>query len=203
MLVQESQLLSIIYINELFPKNLLQRLIGFHLDLNIALVNREKIYDWIVECIIERIRATNHEIDFDDIEFVKQLFSKELKIKKSLLSILGEGTHEYNKELFNILKELLSDKIKYLKNLIQYLFVSRNKLLIIVLDNCDKRNRDEQLLMFEVASWLKGNFNVMVFLPLRETTYDLYKRSPSYTVIKDLVFRIDLRLLINVIRKED
>jgi hypothetical protein len=140
--------------------------------------------------------------DFENINFIKRIFSNELKAKQSLLSILGEGSDEYNKELYKILKELLSDKIRYFYCLVQYFFVNKNKLLIIVLDNCDKRSRDEQLLMFEVANWLKDSFDLMVFLPLRESTYDLYKNEPPLdTVIKDLVFRIDPPLLIHVIQK--
>lgn len=42
----------------------------------------------------------------------------------------------------------------------------------------------------------------MVFLPIRETTFDIYRNEPPLdTVIKDLVFRIDPPLLINVIQK--
>ena len=42
----------------------------------------------------------------------------------------------------------------------------------------------------------------MVVLPLRETTFDLFKNEPPLdTVIKDLVFRIDPPLLVNVIKK--
>lgn len=183
------------------PKEIVDETNWISLNLNVAPVSKDKIYDWIIEKSIEKISYIHPDIDFNNIDFIKQVFWKELKAKKSLLSILGEDTPEYNKELFNLLKELLANKENYLGNLIQFLFTSRNKLLIIVLDNCDKRNRDEQLLMFEVANWLKGTFNIMVFLPLRETTYDLFKNEPPLdTVIKDLVFRIDPPLLINVIQ---
>lgn len=105
-------------------------------------------------------------------------------------------------ELYNIIKALKNDKEKYLKAIIENIFISNNILPIVILDNCDKRSRDEQLLMFDVANWLKNNFNVMVILPLRETTFDLYKNEPPLdTVIKDLVFRIDPPLLVNVIKK--
>lgn len=61
----------------------------------------------------------------------------------------------------------------------------------MILDNCDKRNLEEQLLMFEVASWIKDTIKSIVFLPLRDTTYDNYRNEkPLDTVIKDLTFRI-------------
>jgi len=184
------------------PQELLDETEWISLNLNLAPINKEKIYDWVIEKSIEIIKSINSEIDFDDVSFIKQVFWKELKSKKGLLSMLVEGSTEYNKEVFRILENLIANRVLYFKNLIQHLYHSRNKLFIIVLDNCDKRNRDDQLLMFEVANWLKGNFNLMGFLPLRETTYDLYKDEPPLdTVIKDLVFRIDPPLLINVIQK--
>lgn len=55
--------------------------------------------------------------------------------------------------------------------------------------------------MFEVATWLKDNFPCMVFLPLRNSTYDQFCDSPPLdTVIKDLVFRIDPPLLEKVVQ---
>ena len=51
---------------------------------------------------------------------------------------------------------------------------------------------EEQLLMFEVANWLKNNTKSIVFLPLRETTFDHYRhQKPLDTVVKDLIFRIN------------
>ena len=96
---------------------------------------------------------------------------------------------------------VFQDDAKYtLQCLISYLYSKHDKLLIIVLDNCDKRNRDDQLLMFEVTTWLKDTFNCMIFLPLRDTTYDQYYSEPPLdTVIKDLVFRIDPPLLKKVV----
>ncbi len=184
------------------PKDLIQETCWISLNLNLAPVSKDKIYDWVINTAIKKIDEVCPEFDFNDLEFIKKLYSNEIKSKAGVLSILKEGSEEYNKEFYLLLRDLLQNKELYLLNLIKFLFQHRNKILIIVLDNCDKRNRDEQLLMFEVANWLKGNFNSMVFLPLRETTYDLYKNEPPLdTVIKDLVFRIDPPLLINVIQK--
>lgn len=160
------------------------------------------IYKWVIKESIEDIKKSNPTIDFDDVEYLKTIFWNELKAKKSLLSLLDEGSREYNQELYKILSNLVNNKELFLKRIIQNLFTGRDKLLIFVLDNSDKGNRDEQLLMFEVANWLKTSFDVMVFLPIRETTYDIYRNTPPLdTVIKDLVFRIDPPLLINVIKK--
>ncbi|SDR79311.1 S1 RNA-binding domain-containing protein [Winogradskyella sediminis] len=184
------------------PKDLTASTFWLSVNLNLAPINKEKIYSWFSESAIETLKSKNPQIDFNELSFIKKVFHKEIKAKSSVLGLLGEGSTEYNKELYNIIKSLKDDNETFLKALIQYLFINKNILPIIVLDNCDKRTRDEQLLMFDVANYIKNNFNVMVVLPLRETTFDLYKNEPPLdTVIKDLVFRIDPPLLVNVIKK--
>lgn len=95
----------------------------------------------------------------------------------------------------------MQDNTLYLNNLILYLKDYHKLLPIIVLDNCDKRNKDEQLLMFQVAQWLRTTFKCIVLLPMRDSTYDQYKDEPPLdTVVKDLVFRIDPPDLLRVIQ---
>lgn len=65
------------------------------------------------------------------------------------------------------------------------------KIPIVVLDNCDKRNKGEQLLMFEVAQWLRAQYKCIVILPMRDATYDTYKSEPPLdTVVRDLVLEL-------------
>ena len=95
----------------------------------------------------------------------------------------------------------MEDKNIYLENLIKYVADFHKKLPIIVLDNSDKRTETEQLLMFQVAQWLRSTFKCIVFLPLRDVTYDKYKKQPPIdTVVKDLIFRIDPADLLKVLQ---
>jgi hypothetical protein len=74
----------------------------------------------------------------------------------------------------------------------RYLCSERGKLLVVVLDNSDKRDREQQLLMFEIANWTQNELRCLVVLPLRESTYDLHRNEPPLdTAQKDLVFRIE------------
>ncbi|GAL79536.1 hypothetical protein JCM19274_2044 [Algibacter lectus] len=46
--------------------------------------------------------------------------------------------------------------------------------------------------MFEVANWIKDNIQAIVFLPIRDTTFENYKHDkPLDTVVKDLIFKIN------------
>ncbi len=185
------------------PKDLLADTHWLSIDLNAAPVSKERIYSWIVNTAIEQLRNSRPDLDFDDISFIQKIFARELQaLKKGPLTILKGNPSEYERELYKSTMKLLKNRDDLLRAIICHLFDSRNILLICVLDNCDKRSRDEQLLMFEVANWLRTKYNLMVFLPLRETTYDIYRNEPPLdTVIKDLVFRIEPPLLIQVIQK--
>ena len=95
-----------------------------------------------------------------------------------------------------------TDKDETLNAYIRHFCAERGKLLIILLNNSDKRNRDDQLLMFDVAKWLQKTCKCLVFLPIHDTTYDHHRKEPPLdTVIKDLVFRIDAPLFMDVLYK--
>src|SRR5262249_49839065 len=61
---------------------------------------------------------------------------------------------------------------------------------------------DEQLFMFQVAQWVKQEFRCLVFLPLRDVTYDNHRQVPPLdTALKDLVFRIEPPLFSEVLKR--
>jgi len=172
-----------------------------NLNLNKAPLNRELIYDWVLKKAIESLEQLHTTVDFYDIAFLKKIYAADIaRVKRGKAALYAEGSEKHTDIIAAEIDRLQSDKVATLQAIIQYFFNMHEKLLVIVLDNCDKGNRNDQLLMFEVASWLKDNFTCMVFLPLRDTTYDQFKNEPPLdTVIKDLVFRIDPPLLEKVI----
>lgn len=173
-------------------KQLTERLTWITLDLNNAPVNSKDIYSWIINILIQKIKSLHKDIDFDDYNIITEIFKDELeKFDKVAGILLDKKSENYKLELFKKITELQSNNYTILNALIKKYIHRDGKELIIVLDNCDKRNLEEQLLMFEVASWIKDTIKSIVFLPLRDTTYDHFKKEkPLDTVIKDLIFRI-------------
>jgi len=165
-------------------------------------LNRENIYTWLKQQIIENLKKLNPGIDFDELGNLKKLFAVEINsFKKTYADLLGgEDSSDYKKLLAQELMKIKQDLDKSSIAFTRYFASEKNKLLIIVLDNCDKRKLEDQLLMFEVASWTKETYKCLVFLPLRDTTFDNFRKEPPLdTVIKDFVFRIDPPLLKEVI----
>lgn len=179
-------------IEEVIPDDTNKNILWIRINMNNSPVNKEEIYNWIRERIISESKGAYSDVDFDDIETIMKIYSVEVnRFKKGVGALLPEGV-EKNKELYNVISDCDNDLNKKTLCYTRYLGTERNKLIIIVLDNCDKRTRDEQLLMFEIAQWLQNEFRVLVILPLRDETYDNYRdRPPLDTAIKDMVFRIE------------
>lgn len=172
------------------------------INMNYAPISGNEIYDWLKKSIIEELKNNHLDIPFDEIETIKKIFRKEIRdFEAGIGSLLKDDIKEYNKELFRRLDSKMTKPTEYLGALLCYLKETQGTLPIVVLDNCDKRNKDEQLLMFQVAEWIRTTFKCIVILPMRDSTYDLYRNEPPLdTVVKDLVFRIDPPDLLKVIQ---
>jgi hypothetical protein len=108
------------------------------------------------------------------------------------LAILDPESTEYRVRIADRLTELQSNPLTMGKGIASFLCSGPNLLLVIVLDNCDKRSRDEQLMMFQVAQWVQAEFRCLVVLPLRDVTFDLHRYDPPLdTALKQFVFRIE------------
>lgn len=174
-------------------RTLSKRLTWVRIDLNNAPVTSTEIYDWLKRSIVKEIKSLNSDVDPDDLATIKKIFVEQISSFNKLAgSLLKEGSDLYNEKLFDVIEKARQDINVTLDSYITYFVHSFHKELIIILDNCDKRTLEEQLLMFEVANWLKENIKSLVFLPLRETTFDHFRnQKPLDTVVKDLIFRIN------------
>ncbi len=192
------------YIQEVsLPAEVKAHTLWVSIDLNVAPLTKDKIYIWLIKQISNSLKNAYVEIDFDDIVNIKKLYSVQLRqLEKGVLSLFEKHSEKYNELIANKILELQANIDLTLNALIRFLCAERGKSLIIVLDNCDNRNLEDQLLMFQVAKWLQDELECLIFLPLRDTTYDHHRKEPPLdTVIKDLVFRIDPPALMEVISR--
>lgn len=178
------------------PKSVKNNLVWVRLDLNNAPVNNKEIYTWIRNNIIKELQNEfSQDIsDYESIEFIEKLYSVEInkynKIEGSLKKKISE--EEYLRGKIDLIEKSTADLHQTTLAYTRFLVTEKDKVLIIVFDNCDKKQREEQLLMFQVAQWAKDTFRALILLPLRDETYDHYKDHPPLdTAIKNLSFRID------------
>jgi hypothetical protein len=163
------------------------------LRVNLNVAPRENVQQWLVEQLIKELRESDPSIDFDDLQTLLRLYSSEVnQLRKGPLQLLDADSSAYKERLADKLIELQNDGMRTLTALSRYLCAERGKLMIVVLDNADKRTREEQLQTFQLARWLQSELRCLTILPLRDTTYDLSRNDPPLdTAQKDLVFRIE------------
>lgn len=171
--------------------------------MNIAPVSRAEIYPWLRHGIVTACKASLPDLDFDDLDVIRKLFGIEINAFERGIGKLY--AHDFTVHAVKLAEEIAkcqNDPVVATNAYVRFTCAQRGKLLIIVLDNCDKKQRDEQLLMFEVAQWLQNEFRSLVILPLRDETFDNHRsEKPLDTALKDLVFRIEPPLFQNVLMR--
>jgi Type I restriction enzyme R protein N terminus (HSDR_N)/S1 RNA binding domain len=175
------------------PKDLIDMTVWVRINMNFAPVSSNEIYSWLRQEIIAGCRSTYPDIDFDTLKTLKAVFSVEVRrFDKGIGQLYKDDQNLYNEKLGETLQQLFADLHQKAVAHTRYCSTERGKLLILVVDNCDKRTLDQQLLMFEAAQWIQKEFRALVILPLREETYDNHRDKPPLdTALKDLVFRIE------------
>lgn len=175
------------------PKDIVDTTVWVRVNMNNAPIAEDEIYDWLRSEVILGCRAAYPQIDFDSLDAIKGIFSVEVhKFKKGIGALYRDNQQLFNEKLADHLSGLMNDRHHQAIAYTRHCSTERGKLLVIVIDNCDKRTLDQQLLMFEVAQWTQREFRALVILPLREETYDNYRNTPPLdTALKDLVFRIE------------
>lgn len=184
------------------PRDVVESTAWVRINMNEAPISEDEVYNWLRLEIIEGCKKTAEKYDFDSLAVIRKVYSVELNRFEKVYGELYRGTDEYNIRLGNKIEELESDKHLSALAYTRFCSTERGRLLIIVLDNCDKRTLHEQLLMFQAAQWLQKEFRALVILPLREETYDNHREHPPLdTALKDFVFRIEPPLFQNVLAK--
>ncbi|RUV39557.1 S1 RNA-binding domain-containing protein [Mesorhizobium sp. M7A.F.Ca.MR.148.00.0.0] len=175
------------------PSDIRSKTLWIRVDMNPAPISRDEIYPWLREEIIRGCIGANPKINFASLEGLKAVHSIEVNdFRKGVGRLYSSTPGLFDSKLADMLTALMANRHAVAVNTARYCSTEKGILLIIVLDNSDKRLREEQLLMFEAAQWLQREFRGLVLLPLREETYDNHRNEPPLdTALKDLVFRIE------------
>lgn len=185
------------------PPDILDATLWCRIDMNSAPISGNEIYRWLRSKIIAGCISAYPGEDFESIDVLKKVYSVEFnrfqKAQGKLLLEAGDQA-EYNRSLARYLETWQSDEEMTSKAITRYCCGDRGRLLVIVLDNCDKRSRDEQLLMFQAAQWIQSEYRSLIILPLREETFEAHQDEPPLdTALKDLIFRIEAPLFQHVL----
>ena len=176
------------------PEDIRAKSVWARVNLNEAPLAKEVAYSWLAKAIIDELTSELPEgQDPNSLETLQKIFGPELSaFKKGAVSLLNPESDGYRTRVVDELIRLHTDPILFARSFARYTCGGPGKLLVVVLDNCDKRTRDEQLTMFQVAQWVQHEFCSLVILPLRDITFERHRDDPPLdTALKGLVFRIE------------
>ncbi len=185
------------------PNDILDRTVWVHLNLNDAPKGKETLQAWVTKEIVVGLEASARDIDFNSSQVTRAVFSKEiLELQSRVLFVYEEGSEAYNNKLADALYKWHTDFTVRARALKRYLATQRRKLLVIVFDNCDKRDRDDQLDCFEAARYIQREIECLIILPIRDVTYHLCKDVPPLDAsANSLVFTISSPRLSKIISR--
>jgi hypothetical protein len=175
------------------PKDILDVTVWVHINLNESPSDKSILEKWLLSQLITELKRSRLDLDYDTRAVIDQIFNVEiLRHKKSVLSDFAETDDFYRTSMANEIQRLTTNELLYAKAISRFFTESSKRLLVIVFDNCDKRDREEQLNNLQAARWLQSEVRCLIILPIRDITYESYKDEPPLdTYIKDLVFRIE------------
>jgi RNA recognition motif-containing protein len=184
------------------PDDLKAKTVWVRVNLNEAPLAASVAYSWLAKGISSELRSQFANQEFDELPVLEKIFAPELNaLRKGALALLDPASEAYKTRLADHIIRLQNDEIGLAKSLARYVCAGPGRLMIVVLDNCDKRTRDEQLTMFQVAQWVQKEFRALVILPLRDITFDLHRDEPPLdTAMKALTFRIEPPAFVEVLQ---
>jgi len=175
------------------PEEVREKTIWVRVNLNEAPLAPSVAYSWLAQAISAELCHEFPNQDVEELSVIEKVFGPELNaLRRGPLALLDQSSVEYKTRIADSLLRLRADEIRFAKALARYVCSGPGKLLVVALDNCDKRTRDEQLTMFQIAQWVQTEFKSLVVLPLRDVTFDRHRHEPPLdTALKGLVFRIE------------
>ena len=134
---------------------------------------------------------------------MEKIFGQQLReLRKTELYDIPEGSKEYTRLVSRKLEDWSSDPIKWMKALARYLCDEHNRLLIVVYDNCDKRDPGVQLGVFERALWIRAEIKCFVLIAMRDDTFDAYSKQPPLDTMQNTFkYYLDPPLFSEVLKK--
>jgi len=129
--------------------------------------------------IIEKQLKDDYKIDIYEDDFVRHAyyidlenFKRNVKVKR-LYEINLEKALE--KEI-EFLTELVEDFSTHLQRSLEYISRSREKQIVVFIDNCDQRNDQDQETAFLAAQEFASEWQVLVFISIRPETFHRTKK---------------------------
>ncbi len=174
-----------------------------NIDFNNASENLDKLEEWICQEFMRDFAMRNGGEDFLSPENINRYFAPDLAQRNKIYKLLkDDDPQEYARRITDDLTKWFDDPVKLSSGIIRYYSKDKDTPVIVVFDNVDRRDRDQQLTIFQTVQWFRSQNKCFTILSLRDETYDAYKDSPPLDAfLKPFAFRIVPPRFINVVKR--
>lgn len=187
-------------INEEIRENTLWSVIDF----NTAPQDITNLETWICQEFIHDFSNRNGDDNFFSFDNLKRYFAPDIaKRENGPYRLLKEKSYSsYVQKITEDITKWHDDPEKFSSSIIRYFSKDKNIPVVVVFDNVDKRDRDQQLSIFQSVQWFRSKNKCFSILSLRDETFDAYKNSPPLDAfLKPFAFRIVPPRFINVVKR--
>lgn len=191
------------FFGHLLDVKLREKLVVCRFDFNKAPDDGSAFETWVAEEFIEIIRTDfSHIVPLHSSEGLKNIFSKEIKDKKGAYDFLRSSSEsEYLGRLGSDMLGWMEDKKLFSASIARFL-PTKQKSLIIIFDNVDRKDRDVQLRVFQTAQWFMNLTGSLCITTLRDETYENYKaEKPLDAFSKNANFYIKPPRFIDMVKR--
>jgi hypothetical protein len=192
------------YYKHLINSEIKERTLWCVIDFNTAPQDIEGLETWICDEFVRDFSKRNGNEDFLSFENLKRYFAPDIaKREKGPYKLLKENDKSaYINKITNDITAWFDDPDKLSEGIIRYYTKDKNIPIVVVFDNVDKRDRDQQLSIFQSVQWFRAKNKCFSILSLRDETFDAYKDAPPLDAfLKPFAFRIIPPRFINVVKR--
>jgi len=192
------------YYKYLINEEIREKTLWSVVDFNTAPQNIKYLETWICQEFINDFSKRNGDENFFSFENLKRYFAPDIaRREKGPYKLLKENAYSsYVQKITEDITKWHDDPEKLSDSIIRYYSKDKNIPVVIVFDNVDKRDRDQQLSIFQSVQWFRSKNKCFSILSLRDETFDAYKDSPPLDAfLKPFAFRIVPPRFINVVKR--
>lgn len=172
-------------------------------DFNTAPVTLSGAELWLCDAFIESFSHENPEIDLTSAQVTRGVYSRNLQKRKPIYAEFEKvSTERAALARAEDMAKWQDDDIETVRGIADYVLGSRHEILVVVMDNVDKLDRDNQLAAFQLTLWFMQLTRSFVVLQMRDETYERYRNQPPLDTFRTgVVFHISPPRFVDVVKR--
>ena len=185
----------------LMDEQVRQKTMWAFVDFNDAPADLANLEVWIAQKFLEDFPTRNALEGFKDHENLLRYFAPEfVERKRGPYHNLPDSERE--SRLADDLARWIDDPKHLMKGVLRYFGGDCGKRIVVVFDNSDKRDRDQQLQIFQEVQHFRAAHHCFCILAMRDETYDRYKNEPPLDAyLTPFAFRVSPPRFLDVAKR--